>query len=367
MKILFDYQIFFLQKYGGISNYFYHLSLGLSRNNDNVKIFSPIYQNNYAKNLSDKKIIIGKYFKTYPKFSRKLINKINYESTNYYFKIFNPDIFHMTYFNNNYNFSKKSINFLTIYDFIHEKFPHYYNKSFRNLALKNKENAIKKADHIICISENTKKDLLKYYKINEKKVSTIHLGVVQNTKKQSLIKNGKKFILYVGERGRYKNFKILLKVYSISKLLYENFNLVCFGGGSFNKNEKNEFKELKLNENNIIQVSGNNETLFSYYASAECLVITSLYEGFGLPLIEAMSLECPVLCSRTSSLVEIGGNATIFFDPDSEDDLKYKIENFILDKDKKKKLIEYGNKNAKLYTWENCINQTLELYKEKSK
>ena len=122
----------------------------------------------------------------------------------------------MTYFNNNYNFSKKNINFLTIYDFIHEKFPHYYNESFRNFALKNKENAIKKADHIICISENTKKDLLKYYKINEKKVSSIHLGVVQNTKKQSLIKNGKNLFFMLVKEVDTKISKSYFKVYSIS-------------------------------------------------------------------------------------------------------------------------------------------------------
>ena len=106
--------------------------------------------------------------------------------------------------------------------------------------------------------------------------------------------------------------------------------MICFGGGSFSQDEKNEFKSLKLNQNNIYQISGNDEMLYSYYASAECLVIPSLYEGFGLPLLEAMSLNCPVLCSRTSSLVEIGAEAAIFFDPYSLEDLQHKIEDLIL-------------------------------------
>ena len=119
------------------------------------------------------------------------------------------------------------------------------------------------------------------------------MGVIQNKEKPTLIKTERKFILYVGERNKYKNFKNLFKVYSNSKLLYENFSLICFGGGSFNQDEKNEFKSLKLNQNNIYQISGNDEMLYSYYASAECLDSLS-YEGFGLPLLEAMSLNCPV-------------------------------------------------------------------------
>ena len=365
MKILFDYQIFYLQKYGGISNYFYHLSLGLKKNYDSTRIFSPIFTNYYGKKLLKKKIIVGKYIKNYPKYTSKLTNKINYKLTNYYIKFFNPDIFHMTYFNNSYHLSKKTLKFLTIYDLIHEKFPDYYSKTFKEFTLKKKEEAIKKADHIICISENTKSDLLNYYKVNENKVSTVHLGVIQNKEKPAFIKTERKFILYVGERNKYKNFKNLLKVYSNSKLLYENFSLICFGGGSFSQDEKNEFKSLKLNQNNIYQISGNDEMLYSYYASAECLVIPSLYEGFGLPLLEAMSLNCPVLCSRTSSLVEIGAEAAIFFDPYSVEDLQCKSEELILNNDKKNKLIKYGRVNARLYTWDNCVNKTLKLYKEK--
>ncbi|MDB3932090.1 glycosyltransferase family 4 protein [Candidatus Pelagibacter sp.] len=364
MKILFDYQVFYLQKYGGISNYFYHLSLGLRKNYDSVKIFSPVFKNNYGRQLLEKKIIMGRYLKNYPKFTGKLINAINYKSTDYFLKIYNPDIFHMTYYNNNYKFSKKIIKFLTVYDLIHEKFENYYSKSFIELTLKKKKDAIDKADHIICISENTKQDLLNYYNINKNKVSTVHLGVAQKKERPALVETERKFILYVGDRNRYKNFKNLLKAYSNSKLLYENFKLICFGGGPFNHNEKKEIKSLKLSDRNIFQISGNDEVLFSYYTSAECLVIPSLYEGFGLPLIEAMSLNCPVLCSRTSSLVEIGADAAIFFDPYSVEDLQYKIEKFMLDGDKKK-IIEKGKYNAGLYTWDNCVNKTLKLYKEK--
>ena len=74
------------------------------------------------------------------------------------------------------------------------------------------------------------------------------MGVIQNKEKPAFIKTERKFILYVGERNKYKNFKNLLKAYSNSKLLYENFSLICFGGGSFNQDEKNEFKSLKLNQ-----------------------------------------------------------------------------------------------------------------------
>jgi glycosyltransferase involved in cell wall biosynthesis len=365
MKIFFDYQIFYLQKYGGISNYFYNLSLGLKKKNNNIKIFSPIFKNMYGKKLLDEKIIIGKYINNYPKYTGQIINLINNKTTNYYLKKFNPEILHMTYYNNSYSYSKNSINFLTIYDLIHEKFPNYYSKPFLEFTLKKKKNAINKADHIICISENTKRDLINYYNVSEKKITTIYLGVDQDKEKPTLIKKDKKFILYVGDRSKYKNFKNLLIAYSSSKLLSENFYLMCFGGGKFNQNEKNEFKNLRLSENNIIQVFGDDKKLFSYYASAECLVIPSLYEGFGLPLIEAMSLDCPVICSKTSSLLEIGSDAVIYFDPYKVEDIKNKIEQFILDSDNKTQLSEKAKNNVKLYTWHDCVERTLELYKKK--
>tara|TARA_B100001540_G_C15815291_1_gene646891 strand:+ start:1928 stop:3016 length:1089 start_codon:yes stop_codon:yes gene_type:complete len=359
MKILFDYQIFNLQKFGGISKYYYNLSLNLAKKNINSEIYSPIFKNFYGKDLMEKKLLKGKYIENYPRLTSKLIDKINLYLSNIYLKKYNPDIFHITYFNNKYKKFSNVKNIITVYDLIHEKYSDYYKKDFHS-----KINSLNNADHIICISENTKKDLLDYYNIENDKVTTIHLGVDQENHNINKIRRDKKFILYVGDRNKYKNFKNFILAYSKSEVLKNNFDVLCFGGNKFNKNEIKSFEELKIPRNSIFQVSGDDKTLKSYYLAAEFLIIPSLYEGFGLPLLEAMSLNCPVLCSKNSSLLEIGGDAAIFFDPQDYEDIKNTMEKFINNTTDRNEIIQKGILNSQKYTWENCANKTLKVYKE---
>ena len=356
MKIAFDYQIFYLQKFGGISKYYYNLALNLIENNPETKIFAPIFKNFYGKDLAKKNILKGKYISDYPRFTSKLINKLNFHLSDFYLKKFNPDIFHITYFNQAYRNKLNTKNILTVYDLIHEKYSHYYDYSYP------KKKALEYADHIICISENTKSDLLKYYNVDEKKISTIYLGVDNNHFGINKIKRNKKYILYVGERSKYKNFKNFIVSFSKSKMLLENFDIICFGGGQFNSNEIKYFKDLKIPENSIFYFSGDDQYLKSFYLGAEFLIIPSFYEGFGLPLIEAMSFNCPVLCSKTSSLEEISGDAAIFFDPNKYEDMKVTMENFIIKTDKED-IIKKGRINSLKYTWKKCTNETLKIYK----
>ena len=135
-----------------------------------------------------------------------------------------------------------------------------------------------------------------------------------------------------------------------------------FWGGAFTKKEKELFRSLKIPENKIVQISGNDMLLSSLYSSAEAFIFPSLYEGFGLPLLEAMSADCPVICSNASSFPEVAGNAAEYFDPESEESLIDALENLLFDEVRKKSLIKAGLDRVKCFSWEKCATETEAVY-----
>jgi len=359
MKILFDYQIFSLQSYGGISRYFTKLAENFIKLEQKINIYSPIYKNMYLDDQILKNRLKGFRIKKYPKYTTKFIQLLNLKLTNKYLANNKIDVLHLTYYNNTYNLDKKVKKILTVYDLVHEKFDYFYDKNLINPKIK----SIDYADQIICISNNTKKDLLNYYKVDESKVSVIHLGV-EKKKNIKEIQFDKPIILYVGYRGRYKNFTNFIKAYSTSLILTKNFKIVCFGGGEFTTQEKKYFKELNIDKNQILQVSGNDHQLNQYYKSAEFYIMPSIYEGFGLPILEAMSCGCPVLCGNKGSLTEVANDAAIYFNPNDVESMKDSMEKYVDTPELKEKFKIAGYKNIEKFTWESCAKSTIKIYKK---
>ncbi len=122
------------------------------------------------------------------------------------------------------------------------------------------------------------------------------------------------YLLYVGSRSGHKNFKGLLDAYSASPWLRKNFFLLCFGGGPFSAAEQAALAASASLER-VRYLGGSDAVLAACYAHAALFVCPSFYEGFGIPLLEAMSLDCPVACSNSSSLPEVAGDAARLFDP----------------------------------------------------
>ncbi len=354
MKILFNNSIFFFQKNGGISRYFCSLGNEIIKLNQNLKIVAPINKNSLLKNIPEKNKY-SFYIKRYPMLSA--IESINNHLTNFYSKKYEPDIFHETYYSS-YKFkNNKFKKVITIYDLIHEKFPNYF--------LNNKK-YINSYDHYICISENTKNDFMNYYKIPEEKISVIYLAGshyrqmnknIQLTEKNNQFSKKKNYFLFVGSRDKYKNFKLIVDCFKKKKDL-QNYKIVCFGGGKFSKSEMDEYKDL-----NIEHISGNDETLINLYKNATSLILPSEYEGFGIPLLEAMELGCPVISSSTEALKEIGSEAALYFNPYSVEELYINLK-YIIDNPKiKDELILKGLKRSNEFSWKKCAEQTLDLYK----
>lgn len=352
LKIEYDYQIFSIQNYGGITRYFNELINGINQ----LKLDDIALVNNFKKNYRR---------------DNKLSDYIRFNLLKIHFNFFynnKADILHKTYYFDNLK-KKKSrykTEILTVFDLIHELNYLNLSKSHYKKIIDYKNESINSADHIICISENTKKDLINYYNCSENKISVIHLGVSQNfkyKKKFPLPKNiPNKFILFVGGRGSYKNSKILIKAFSNLTKQHKDLYLIFFGGQKFDISEKKYLTKYNIDLNKVLHLTGSDTLLKSLYDNAEVLVYPSKYEGFGLPPIEAMSCGCPVITTICGSLSEICGDAAIYFDPANENQLIEKISNCINDhgiKDKYKKL---GLEWSENYSWQKCSKETIKTY-----
>ncbi|MEM2154884.1 MAG: glycosyltransferase family 1 protein, partial [Nitrososphaeria archaeon] len=141
-----------------------------------------------------------------------------------------------------------------------------------------------------------------------------------------------------------------------------DFKIVCFGGGLFSAEEIDLMIKLGLSEDQVIQISGDDKTLAHLYRNAAVFVYPSLYEGFGIPLLEAMSLGCPVICSNTSSFPEVAGNAAEFFDPYEADSIAVALENVLYSSEKSKHLVNLGYERVKNFSWEKCADETRSIY-----
>jgi len=229
---------------------------------------------------------------------------------------------------------------------------------------------IKKAAKIISISENTKKDLIKYLNIPSEKIVTVHNGVnpiffKEISQNESYLKKSDSFtILQIGRSKFYKNVEGIIKSISqVDKNIRHKIQLLKVGG-HFTKKEKDLTKELGLVSQVTVLPYVPAEKLPSVYRSAHVLLFPSLYEGFGLPPIEAMASGIPVISSDRASLPEVCGDAAIYVNPLDHKEMALKIEQVLTDAELRKNLIEKGLKRAKIFTWEETARKTLEVYKE---
>ncbi len=363
MKVVFDYQTFALQRYGGISRYYVSLVKELIKKEIDLNIISPIYVNKYLNEL-DKKFISGIGPIKIPSKATKLLLKVNSILYNQKLSSKMPDVVHQTYFYDD-NFKVPTV--LTVYDMIHELF--FYEKSnikSKASIIEQKKRAVLNADKIICISESTKKDLLKYIPINEDKIDVIYLGVDNyhlQVSEDFKFNNEKPFLLFVGKRDGYKNFKLLIEAFASSPKLSDDFNIIAFGGGEFSFAEMRLIRDLKLELNSVINIQGDDSMLNTLYKNATAFIYPSLYEGFGLPPLEAMANLCPVIVSNSSSIPEVVGSAGIYFNATSIDSLVSSIESVVYSESKISELVSLGNMRIKEFTWEKCADKTFETYK----
>ena len=227
-----------------------------------------------------------------------------------------------------------------------------------------KKNAIRRADLLITPSINTKKDVMRLYRIPEDKICVVPLGCNILTVKQEEVKCQLPdcFVLYVGGRNDYKNFATFVKAMRIVGAKYPELRMVCVGS-AFTKEER-AFLKAESMEQYVIRVRADDNELNYIYQKARCFVYPSIYEGFGIPILEAFHNDCPCVLSDASCFPEVAGDAAIYFNPHSEKDMAKAVEQVITSEDLRNELIEKGRKQRALYSWETTAEGVAQVYRE---
>jgi glycosyltransferase involved in cell wall biosynthesis len=348
--------MFSVQKYGGISKYFcelmknypeeyqFKLAILFSENQhlkDNYKIFKKLYLPLPAKDSKVKGILKRNTYKINNSYSKYVISSGDY------------DLFHPTYYDPYFLENLKKPYIITVHDLIQFKFKDQYKN---NSLIPQMKKIIRKANRIISISENTKKDLIEILNINPEKIDVVHHGFTPPATTSRLNRYGR-YILFVGYRGGYKNFSMLIRAFSNLIIYDEDLKLICVGQ-PFTKDETEELINNNI-YNKTIVLGANEELLNQLYSNALVFVYPTLYEGFGMSILEAFANNCPVCLSNTSSLPEVAGNAGIYFDPRNADSITHAIKKIIYDPELSQKMIREGNLRLANFSWKKCAEQTV--------
>jgi glycosyltransferase involved in cell wall biosynthesis len=355
MKIYLDNIIFSKVKNGGVSNYWYEL-IQYIETQDNVekKYFESL---NALENFHRKKLSIEKQVIDVKSNILKRFLPIPYKNNDKF-------IYHSSYYRG-LSGSKNKIEVTTVYDFIHSFYSSFPKKQLHNVL---KFNSIKRSKGVICISHNTYNDLNKICPLNtNQKAAVIHVGVSDDyfqineltiNEKEFINKNKLEddFLLFIGGRTSYKNFDFVASVVNNSKKL----KLVIVGGGLLSENEKKLFTEEAFNRLVFFTSLENNE-LNVLLNRASALFYPSSYEGFGIPVVEAMRAGCPVIGLNNATIREVAENSAILLDELSVSEFDSKIDQ-LKNQNFRTELIDRGLQDSKKYSWEKCSKETYEFY-----
>ena len=358
MKVLFDHQIFLWQKFGGISRYFVEL---MTRLPEDVQVSNSLLftRNEYLKG-SERNLNKGLGL-SIPEFRGKIrvLNKFEKLNSFYNLKKGDYDIFHPTYYDSYFLSNIKKPFVLTVHDLIHEKFSYL---SADKKLLNCKKKLISRADKIIAISNCTKNDLIDIYNVPEERIEIVYHGSNLPIKEDSTYLNlPENYILFTGQRGGYKNFDNFVKAFAVIHQKYPEIELICTGA-KFNPSELELLKSLGiLNVTNSYYVS--DSELTTLYRNALCFVFPSLYEGFGIPILEAFNAACPIVLSDASCFPEIAKDAGLYFEPNNIESMVNAIERVIEDKDLREDLKSKGFARANLFSWDKMAIETYNVYK----
>lgn len=348
MKVVYDNIIFGGQKAGGISVVWYELLSRALRDHLDVQFVDfPDNHNIMREKLGDLPNVIRSVPSRYKKYCKYLPVLCRSKE---------PFVFHSSFFR--YCPLPNAINVTTVHDFTNELFQAGSGARKERWI---KDNAIRHSDYIVCISENTKRDFERFYpSFPKERIKVIYNGVsddffVSDSLGWPFDFPKSNYVLFVGERDGYKNFELvveILKQYQID---------IVLTGKPLNDNEVKQLQEIK----GVYYYAGrvSSDLLNKLYNNAFALVYPSLYEGFGLPVIEAQRAGCPVIAAAASSIPEIIGDRALLMETPTPESLIEKLNQLQMD-NIRNTAVASGLENSKRFSWEKTYLQYLSLYQE---
>lgn len=378
MKILFDYQAFEMQRFGGVSRSYAELICNLQRCEsvdckigikecDNVHLKECRLASN-VKPLHDihKRWFEGKrWLKGQRTLTRRIMHvaghendgqKINQEYCIKLLKRQQFDIFEPTFFDSYFlPYLKDKPFVLTVHDMIPEIL------GVDEPQAQQKKLLCPLAAHIHVPSHNTKKDLVNILDIDPEKVTVTHHGSPALPTSKYPAPYPFPYLLYVGARWSYKNFSPFVKECAIIIERHPELRIVC-SGQPFEEDEQNMIASFGLSEH-VIQQYATEQEMQALYQNAAAFIYPSAYEGFGMPILESFVCGCPVMLNNASCFPEVGGDAAIYFDINRKGDLAEHIEAFLQAPEQDRNdLIVRGMERAKLFSWEESAKKLSHVY-----
>ncbi len=364
IEILYDHQIFCLQRRGGISRYFAELIASIHKAKDaiaNVSLFTNRNLHladalNRAGMLDRLRVPCIKGEWLLWKYLGRCVSERHLARSDY-------SLFHPTYYDPYWVAQigdKPSV--VTVYDLTIAKFPERFHPNLRDVELENMRQSIAAASRVICISENTRCDLVKTFGVDGARIDIVPLGTpsLSRTESRRLLRLPERFVLYVGTRHAYKNFRTFVSAIA-NRLVARGCHLLCIGA-TFTSDERRFLNDLGILDRCIAMPLDDGD-LFECYRRATCFCFPSLYEGFGLPILEAFSARCPVALSNTSSFPEVAGDAALYFNPSDTTDIAETIDRLLVDRRLANELVERGTKRLQKFTAQKTTEKTLAVYR----
>ena len=365
MKILFDHDVFTYQEVGGIARCYSELigqmeklmpgscSLGFKFTNT-----SYLYQLGLAERFRLHHYPFGNRLLAKQLFFR--INRILFYQA---VRRNDFDLLHLTFYPapEIRAMTSKPIA-VTVHDMTPEIYPELFPGAEKWIAAK--KFWCHHANLILTVSDHTRKDLLRIFPdIPQDKVHRVYNAGGFPPGLTAELDLPKPYLLYVGGRKNYKNFLPMFTALIPVFHEYENLHLICAGGGSFSSEENQLIQNTGLTER-VMQLNLDEAGLAELYRQATALIYPSLYEGFGIPILEAFSRDLPVLLSNRSCFPEIAGEAALYFDPENSDSIVETVRRILTEPELRSEQVQRGRMRLKDFSWEKSAREMLAFYQQ---
>ena len=359
MRVVFDEQIFAIQPVGGISRMFAELAhsfaMGQPTGVDLAPFRTPIV-NRYV--LEDQTLRCKMAARQAS--SPWTALAFDFADTT---PLRDVDVVHSTfYLPHGRRVASKSRRVVTVHDMIPELLPH----SRRRLDFMTmKRKYVEAADQVICVSESTKRDLLNVYGSIGAPLHVVHHGVSPRFRPDAerCTFLPKRYLLFVGHRHSYKDAHVLFQAFGVIAKKELDLELLCIGGDNFTPMELALFDQFGIRER-VKQRFLEDANAPSAYAHAEAFIFPSQYEGFGLPVLEAMSSGTPAILARATSLPEVGGDAAVYFEPGNHQQLADVLTQVVGNSDLRSQIIRRGRVRAREFDWRIAATKTKQVYEK---